>query len=473
MQLAYSKQELKILDLVSRAAEEINCDAYVIGGFVRDKILKRPNVDIDIVCIGDGIKLAEKTASLISPSPNVNIFKTFGTAQLVYENYEIEFVGARKESYRSDSRKPIVKTGNLDDDLNRRDFRINTLAVKLLTSGPTEVLDKFDGLKDLENGIIRTPLQPDQTYSDDPLRMMRAIRFASQLGFIIEDESFNSIKKNAERLDIISQERITTELNKIILSKKPSVGFHLMRDSGILKKIFPKFLELQGVEKIDGKAHKDNYYHTLEVLDNISEHTEDLWLRWAAILHDIAKPDTKRFENVTGWTFHGHEWLGAKMVPKIFKKLKLPLNEKMRFVQKLVRLHLRPISLTKETITDSAVRRLLFDAGNDIDELMTLCRADITSKNPKKVKRYLENFERVEEKMLQVEEKDRIRNWEPPISGEVIMSTFNLKPSKIVGELKLAVREAILDGKIPNEYDEAYAFMIKEAEGKGLVAHKK
>ncbi|WP_347156447.1 CCA tRNA nucleotidyltransferase [Pontibacter chitinilyticus] len=460
--------EHPIFAVVAEAAAELGVDAYVIGGFVRDLVLQRPSKDIDVVCVGDGIALASMVALKLPNKPKVTVFKNFGTAMLRAGEWEVEFVGARKESYREHSRKPEVEQGTLDDDLKRRDFTINALGISLNKRNYGALIDAFDGLKDMKRKVLRTPLEPGITFSDDPLRMMRAIRFASQLGFDIHADTFDAIADNKERITIVSQERITDELNKIILSPTPSYGFKLLFASGLLQLIFPKMVELHGVETINGNSHKDNFYHTLQVLDNVAEVSDDLWLRWAAILHDIAKPDTKRYSPKVGWTFHGHEDRGARLVPKLFAALKLPLNEHMKFVQKLVRLHLRPIALVKDTVTDSAIRRLLFETGDDVDALMALCRADITSKNDNKVKRYLQNFDKVEKRLVEVEESDQLRNFQPVITGEVIMDTFGLKPSKTVGELKEILTEAILEGKVKNEYDEAFAFLLQKGQELGL-----
>ncbi len=448
---------------IADCANQLGVDAYVIGGFVRDIYLGRESKDIDVVTIGKGIELAELVYKQLGEDAHLSVFKNFGTAQVKINDLEIEFVGARKESYNRDSRKPIVEDGTLENDQDRRDFTINALAIGLSKSNFGKLLDPFNGVRDIENKILRTPLEPEVTYSDDPLRMMRAIRFSSQLGFTIEKESLEAISKNKSRISIVSKERITDELNKIILSPIPSVGFKLLFDTGLLHLIFPEMVKLYGVETINGKSHKDNFYHTLEVLDNTAKKSNNLWLRWAAILHDIAKPATKRFEPDHGWTFHGHEDKGARMVPKIFESLRLPLNEKMKYVQKLVLLHLRPIVLAKTEITDSAIRRVLFEAGDEVDDLMALCEADITTKNPNKVKRYLQNFELVREKLKELEEKDKIRNWQPPVSGEEIMEIFNLAPCKKVGDLKNALKDAILDGIIPNEREVALVFLKDKA----------
>ena len=447
-----------VFKIISSCANQLGVEAFVIGGFVRDLFLNRESKDIDVVTLGKGIELAELVHQQL-PDSYLSVFKNFGTAQVKFHDLEIEFVGARKESYNHNSRKPTVETGSLKDDQDRRDFTINALAIGLTEANFGKLLDPFQGVLDIEHKIIKTPLQPDITYSDDPLRMLRAIRFATQLGFTIEEISFEAITKNKKRIDIVSKERIADELNKIILSPIPSVGFKLLFDCGLLHLIFPEMVKLYGVETVNGKSHKDNFYHTLEVLDNVSKMSNNLWLRWAAILHDIAKPNTKRYEPDHGWTFHGHEDKGARMVPKIFENLRLPLNEKMKYVQKLVLLHLRPIVLAKTEISDSAVRRVLFEAGDDVDDLMKLCQADITTKNPNKVKRYLQNFEIVKTKLKEIEEKDHIRNWQPPVSGEEIMSLFNLPPSKTVGDLKNALKDAILDGVISNDKAEALTFL--------------
>jgi poly(A) polymerase len=458
-----------IFKLISDCANQLNVEAYVIGGYVRDLYLNRESKDIDIVTIGKGIELAELVHQKLGEDAHLSVFKNFGTAQVKINDLEVEFVGARKESYNRDSRKPIVENGTLEDDQNRRDFTINAMAIGLSHSNFGKLLDPFNGLNNLNQKIIRTPLEPEITYSDDPLRMMRAIRFATQLNFSIEEHSFKAISLNKDRIKIVSKERIADELNKIILAPIPSIGFKLLFDTGILHLIFPEMVKLYGVETINGKSHKDNFYHTLEVLDNISKNTSNLWLRWAAILHDIAKPATKRFEPEHGWTFHGHEDRGAKMTPTIFKNLRLPLNEKMKYVQKLVLLHLRPIVLAKSEITDSAIRRVLFEAGDDIEDLMILCEADITTKNPLKVKKYLANFELVRTRLKELEEKDKLRNWQPPISGEEIMHIFNIPPSKKVGDLKNALKDAIFDGLIPNEKEAALIFIKEKAKEMALI----
>jgi tRNA nucleotidyltransferase/poly(A) polymerase len=470
MDINCTPEELAIFKKVAEAAYELHYPCYLIGGFVRDKILGRPTRDADFVCVGDALELAKLASGKFKPHPRVSYFKNFGTAHFrMTDGFDLEFVGARRESYRSHSRKPEVEPGSVIDDQNRRDFTINALAISLNPEDFGTLVDPFNGLEDLKQQLIRTPTDPEQTFTDDPLRMMRAIRFAAQLQFHIHPETFRAISDHAERIRIISKERIADELNKIILSERPSVGFKLLYDSGLLAVIFPQMVELAGAEYIDGKGHKDNFYHTLQVLDNTADRSPSLWLRWAAILHDIAKPITKRFEEGHGWTFHGHEVIGGRMVPKIFDQFKLPLGEEMKYVRKLVELHLRPISLTKENITDSAIRRLLFDAGDLIDDLMILCESDITSKNKLKVKRYLTNFELVRERCREVEEKDHLRNWQPPITGEIIMETFGIPPSKPVGIIKDAIREAILDGAIPNDYDAAWQFMLQKGRECGLM----
>lgn len=451
---------------LSDVVEELGVQAYLIGGYVRDYFLQRPSKDVDVVVLGSGIQLAEKFGKLIGSK--VSVFANFGTAMLRYGDIEVEFVGARKESYSRGSRKPIVEDGTLEDDQNRRDFTINALAFSLNKENFGELVDPFNGMQDLKHGLIRTPLDPDITFSDDPLRMLRAIRFASQLDFKITDDTFEAISRNKGRMEILSMERVSEELHKILLSPQPSLGFKLLEESGLLSVIFPQLQALKGVDTVDGKQHKDNFYHTLEVVDNVRKQSDNLWLLWAALLHDIAKPACKRYDAQLGWTFHGHEFLGSKMIPRIFKQLKMPLNEKMKYVQKLVLLHLRPIVLSQEEVTDSAIRRLLFDAGDELEDLMMLCEADITSKNEKTVKRHLANFQLVRQKLKEIEEKDAIRNFQPPISGELIMEVYNLQPCREVGLIKEAIKNAILDGVIRNDYDEAYRFMEQKAEELGL-----
>lgn len=463
-----------IFKIIGEASEELGVDSYVIGGFVRDYLLQRGTPkDIDIVAVGSGIKLAEKVAAKLEGKPKVSIFKNFGTAMIQHQDLELEFVGARRESYDRNSRKPFVEDGSLEDDQNRRDFTINAMALSLNKVNFGQLLDPFNGLEDLGNKILKTPLEPGITYSDDPLRMMRAIRFAAQLNFDIELGSLQAITANKDRIKIVSKERIVDELHKILLSEKPSIGFTLMHQTGLLPLILPELTALQGIEELEGQRHKDNFWHTLEVVDNIAQTTDNLWLRWAALLHDIGKAPTKKFHKKIGWTFHGHEFVGSKMVYKLFKKLRMPLNDKMKFVQKMVLMSSRPIVLSEEYVTDSAVRRLVFDAGDYVDDLMTLCEADITTKNPRKQKKYKNNFQIVRQKIVEVEERDQIRNFQPPVSGEEIMQVFNLKPSKEIGIIKDAIKEAILEGEIPNEYEAAYQFMLKKGKKMNLIPSEK
>ena len=471
MNIAFNEIEDQVISTVRTIADRTDTDAYIIGGYVRDKIMGRNTGDIDIVVIGDAVAVAIEVSKALSVR-KPQIFKRFGTAMIKYKQLDIEFVGARKESYSSDSRKPFVQSGSLEDDQLRRDFTINAMAQKISGADFGVFLDPFDGISDINNKVIKTPTNPDKTFSDDPLRMMRAIRFATQLNFTLDPDTLGGIQRNRERIKIVSAERITTELNKIIAAPKPSIGFKLLLYSGLIELIFPEFYQLKGVDYKDGTGHKDNYFHTAEVLDNVANKSDNLWLRWAAILHDIGKPRCKRYDPKSGWTFHGHEVVGSRMVKSIFKKFRLPLDHKMQFVEKMVLLHQRPISLTKENVSDSAIRRLVFDAGDDIDDLLTLCQADITTKNLSKMNRYLTNYEMVKEKIAEVEEKDRLRNWQPPITGELIMSTFGIPPSRTVGDIKTAIREAILDGKVPNEYDAAYAYMIEFGKSLGLEESK-
>ena len=463
------KLQGKVFEIISEASDELGLESYVIGGYVRDIFLNRPSKDIDVVCVGSGIRLAKNVASRFGKKAHLSVFKTYGTAQVKSGDIEIEFVGARKESYNPDSRNPVVEDGTLQDDQNRRDFTINALALCLNKNRFGELVDPFGGIEDIDNLRICTPLNPDITFSDDPLRMMRAVRFASQLGFFIDPETFEAIERNAHRIGIISKERIVDELNKIVLSPRPSIGFELLEKTGLLELILPELVALKGVETKEGIGHKDNFSHTLKVLDNLSMETQNLWLRWSAIFHDIAKPATKRFDLKLGWTFHNHNYIGMKMLPGIFRRMKFPMNDKLKYVEKLVLLHMRPTALADDEVTDSAVRRLLFEAGDDIDDLMLLCEADITSKNPEKVKRFLRNFRLVREKLKEIEEKDRLRNFQPPIDGEEIMRRFNLPPGRIVGELKNTIKDAILDGIIPNEYEAANQFLMEKAKEMGML----
>lgn len=468
MEVKLTVEDENLFRKIGEVADAMQYPAYVVGGYVRDSMLGKTCKDIDIVCIGSGIDLARSLVDHFNPKPAFSYFKNFGTAMLKFEDYEIEFVGARKESYRSESRKPIVEDGTLEEDQLRRDFTINAMAIAINTENFGQLLDPFNGVEHLKQGVIITPLDPIITFSDDPLRMMRAVRFATQLNFSIDENTYKAITEVSDRIKIVSEERIVGELNKIIMASKPSIGFKMLLETGLLNHFFPEMVKLYGVDIVKGHAHKDNFYHTLKVLDNVADRSDDLWLRWAAILHDIAKPVTKRYEEGHGWTFHGHDAIGARWVSKIFRRLKLPLDHKMKFVEKMVLLHLRPISLTKEAITDSAIRRLIFDAGDDLDSLMTLCEADITSKNKDKVKRYLSRFEEVRNKIIDVEERDKIKNWQPPISGEEIMKHFNIKPSREVGKIKNVIREAILEGDIPNNYEAAFDLMIKTGKELGL-----
>ena len=461
----------KIIEVITEEADRLQADTYVVGGYVRDIFLNRPSKDVDVVCVGSGIRLAEAVAERLGKKASVAVFKKFGTAQVKFGDREVEFVGARKESYNRSSRKPVVEDGTLEEDLNRRDFTMNAMAIRINKEGFGDLVDPFNGLDDLENLQIRTPLDPDITFSDDPLRMMRAVRFASQLGFFIVPETFEAIERNKERLEIVSKERIVDELNKIILSPAPSVGFELLEQTGLLNLILPELPALKGVETKEGIGHKENFSHTLKVLDNLAKTSDSLWLRWVALLHDIGKPKSKRFDQRLGWTFHSHEFIGMKMLKEIFIRLKLPLNDKLKYVEKLVSLHMRPIVLAEEEVTDSAVRRLLFEAGDDIDDLMLLCEADITSKNPEKVRQFLQNFQLVRSKLKEIEAKDRIRNFQPPIDGVEIMELFHLPPGKVVGELKSAIKDAILDGEIPNEREAAYNYLMKIAREKGFILH--